>query len=135
MDVVFIDKLFLQDHLHRNNDLSHDDQKVSYRTWESSRIYFNVTVSIIQQLWQTATSILPTCDDITEFVLFVLVLAQEVSQANNHQAQDGGEDAKPLAGQQASAQERDGEQTGEDDDGSTQHLEAGGAGHVERCKQ
>lgn len=32
MDVVLVDKLFLQDHLHRSNDLSHDDQKVSCRT-------------------------------------------------------------------------------------------------------
>lgn len=31
MDVMFVDKLLLQDHLHGNDDLSHDDQKVSCR--------------------------------------------------------------------------------------------------------
>lgn len=61
----------------------------------------------------------------------VVVPAEEVGEAHNHQAQDGGDDAEPLAGFQASAQERYREQTGEDDDGSAQHLEAGGAGHVE----
>ncbi len=56
---------------------------------------------------------------------------EEVSQAHDHQACDGDEDAEPLAGFQASPQKRHREQTGEDDDGSTKHLEAGGAGHVE----
>lgn len=31
MDVVLVDKLFLQDHLHGNDDLSQDDQQVSCR--------------------------------------------------------------------------------------------------------
>lgn len=72
-----------------------------------------------------------TCDDVTEFVRLVVTLAEEVGEPYDNQAQDGGEDADPLAGCQASAQERHGKQTGEDDDGSTQHLEAGGTGHVE----
>lgn len=76
-----------------------------------------------------------TCDDVTEFVRLVVTLAEEVGKPYNNQAQDGGEDADPLAGCQAPAQERHGEQTGEDDDGSTQHLEAGGTGHVESWKQ
>lgn len=57
--------------------------------------------------------------------------AEEVGEADYHQAQDGDEDAEPLTGKQASPQERHGEQTGEDDDGTAQHLETGGAGHVE----
>lgn len=61
----------------------------------------------------------------------VSVPAEEVSEAHYHKAQDGGEDAEPLTGRQASPQERHREQTSKDDDGSTQHLEAGGAGHVE----
>lgn len=35
MDVMLVDKLFLQDHLHGSDDLSHDDQKVSCGTEES----------------------------------------------------------------------------------------------------
>ena len=74
-----------------------------------------------------------TCDDVTEF--FFLGTGSEVSEAHDHQAQDGGEDTDPLTGFQASAEERHREQTGEDDDGSTQHLEAGGTGHVKSWKQ
>ena len=37
MDVVFGDKLLLQDHLHRDDDLSHDDQKVSWSAEEKWR--------------------------------------------------------------------------------------------------
>lgn len=72
-----------------------------------------------------------TGDDVTEFVRVIVVPVEEVCEADNHQAQDGGDDAKPLTGFQTSPQERYREQTSEDDDGSTQHLEAGGAGHVE----
>lgn len=36
VDIMFVDKLFLQHHLHGNNDLSQDDQKVSCRTEERS---------------------------------------------------------------------------------------------------
>ena len=46
MDVVFVDELFLQDHLHRNNDLSQDDQKVSCRTEESSCVYFTANETL-----------------------------------------------------------------------------------------
>lgn len=35
MDVMFVDKLLLEDHLHWNYDLSHDDQKVSCRKAEA----------------------------------------------------------------------------------------------------
>ena len=72
-----------------------------------------------------------TCDDLTEFVLVVSVAAEEVGQAHDHQAQDGDADAEPLADGQAPPQERHREQAGEYDDGSAQHLEAGGARHVE----
>lgn len=60
-----------------------------------------------------------------------MVPAEEVGEAHDHQAEDGCKDADPLTGCKASAQERYREQTGEDDDGPSQHLEAGGAGHVE----
>lgn len=63
--------------------------------------------------------------------MFVFVAAEEVGEAHYHQAQDGDEDADPLASQQATPEKRHRQQTGEDDDGSTQHLEAGGARHVE----
>lgn len=39
MDVVLVDKLFLQDHLHGSDDLSHDDQKVSCGTGESRGVF------------------------------------------------------------------------------------------------
>lgn len=71
-----------------------------------------------------------TCDDVADFVR-VIVAAEEVGESHNDQAQDGDEDANPLTGRQASAQEGHWEQAGEDDDSPTQHLEAGGAGHVE----
>lgn len=71
-----------------------------------------------------------TCDDVADFVR-VVVPAEEVGESHNDQPQDGDEDADPLTGRQASAQEGDGEQAGEDDDSPTQHLETGGAGHVE----
>lgn len=71
-----------------------------------------------------------TCDDVAHFVR-VIVPAEEVGDSHNDQPKDGDEDAHPLTGLQAAAQEGDWEQAGEDDDGPTQHLEAGGAGHVE----
>lgn len=74
-----------------------------------------------------------TCDDIAEFVGAVIP-TDKVSEADDDQAQDGSEDAKPLAGLQPSPQEGHGEQAGEDDYGPAQHLEAGGAGHVESWK-
>ncbi|TNN76124.1 hypothetical protein EYF80_013655 [Liparis tanakae] len=51
---------------------------------------------------------------------------RKVCEAHDHQAQDGGEDADPLTRCQAAPQERHREQPSEDDDRSTQHLEAGG---------
>lgn len=74
-----------------------------------------------------------TRDDFADFVRVVAVPAEEVGEPHDHQPQDGDEDADPLAGSQAAAQEGDGEQAGEDDDGPTQHLETGSAGHVESC--
>lgn len=74
-----------------------------------------------------------TCDDITEFIGAVIP-TDKVGEADDDQTQDGGEDAEPLAGCQPPSQEGHGEQAGEDDDGAAQHLEAGGAGHVESCK-
>lgn len=74
----------------------------------------------------------PTCDDVAEFARVVVMPAEEVGEAHDHQAQDCGEDAEPLTEHQAPPQERHREQAGEDDDGPTQHLEAGGTGHVER---
>jgi len=71
-----------------------------------------------------------TCDDVTEIAL-VVVMAEEVGHAHHDQAQDGDEDAQPLAGLQATAQEGHRQQAREDDDRPTQHLEAGGACHVE----
>ncbi len=61
----------------------------------------------------------------------VFVPAEEVGEAHYHQAHDGDQDAEPLTGRQASPQERHGKQASKDDDSATQHLEAGGAGHVE----
>ena len=75
-----------------------------------------------------------TCDDLTEFVRVFSVAVEEVGEAHDHQAQDGDGDAEPLAGCQATAQESHREQAGEYDDGPAQHLEAGGARHVESWK-
>lgn len=128
---MFVDKLFFQDHLHSNDDLSQDDQKVScskksVKTFKECR--FQMCTFLAAHALRTRHL---TCDDVTEFVRMVVTLAEEVGEPYDNQAQDGGEDANPLAGCQASAQERNREQTGEDDDGSTQHLEAGGTSHVE----
>lgn len=125
MDVMFVDKLLLQDHLHWDYDLSHDDQKVTCRK-EGRRncekhVHSHVQCRTVEQ----------TCDDVADFVRVVVVPAEEVGEAHNHQPQDGDEDASPLTGRQASAQEGDREQAGEDDDSPTQHLKTGGAGHVE----
>lgn len=75
-----------------------------------------------------------TCDDVADFVR-VIVPAEEVGEPHDHQPQDGDEDADPLTGRQASAQEGDREQAGEDNDSPTQHLETGGTGHVESYNQ
>lgn len=74
-----------------------------------------------------------TCDDVAEFIGAVIP-ADKVGEADDDQTQDGGENAEPLAGCQPPSQEGHGEQAGEDDDGPAQHLEAGGAGHVESWK-
>lgn len=76
-----------------------------------------------------------TGEDVAEFVCVILVPVEEVCETHDHQAQDGGEDAEPLTGCQAAPQERHREQPSEDDDRSTQHLEAGGTGHVESCNK
>ena len=64
--------------------------------------------------------------------MLVLVLGDEVGQAHYDQAQDGDDDADPLAGLQPAPQEGDRQQAGEDDDRPAQHLEAGGTRHAER---
>lgn len=61
----------------------------------------------------------------------VFVSADEVGQPDDHQPQDGDEDADPLTGEQAAPQESHREQTGEDDDRPAKHLEAGGTRHVQ----
>lgn len=76
------------------------------------------------------TRVNATCDDVADFV-WVVVPAEEICESHNDQPQDGDEDADPLTGHQAAAQEGDWEQAGEDDDSPTQHLETGSAGHVE----
>lgn len=74
-----------------------------------------------------------TCDDFAEFV-GAMIPTDKVGEPDDDQTQDGGEDAEPLAGRQLASQERHGEQASEYDDGSAQHLEAGGAGHIESWK-
>lgn len=63
-----------------------------------------------------------------------MIPTDKVGEPDDDQTQDGGEDAEPLAGRQLASQERHGEQASEYDDGSAQHLEAGGAGHIESWK-
>lgn len=76
-----------------------------------------------------------TSDDITKFLCVIFVVAKEVSEAHYHQAQDGDEDSKPLTFYQATPQKSHREQTSENDNRSTQHLEAGGTGHVESWRK
>lgn len=88
----------------------------------------------LQKIQHIITQIQLTRDDFAEFVRVVFVPVEEVGEAHYHQAHDGDEDAEPLTVCQPSPQERHREQTSKDDDSSTQHLEAGGAGHVESWK-
>lgn len=124
MDVMFVDELLLQDHLNRNDDLSHDDEKVSCRKERTSATWVRCGSTGQHRAREQ------TCDDVADFVR-VIVPAEEVGEPHDHQPQDGDEDADPLTGRQASAQEGHREQAGEDDDSPAQHLETGGAGHVE----
>ena len=71
-----------------------------------------------------------TCDHFAELVL-IIMLAQKVSQADDHQARDGGKDAQPLAQRQPPPQEGHREQACEYNHCSPQHLEAGCTGHVQ----
>lgn len=75
-----------------------------------------------------------TCDDFAEFV-GAMIPTDKVGEPDDDQTQDGGEDAEPLAGCQLASQERHGEHASEYNDGSAQHLEAGGAGHIESWKR
>lgn len=45
-----------------------------------------------------------TCDDLTEFVAFIMI-AQQICQANHHQPYNGDQDAQPLAQYQLPPQE------------------------------
>lgn len=47
-----------------------------------------------------------TCDDFADFVR-VIVTAEEVGESHDDQPQDGDEDADPLTGREAAAQEGD----------------------------
>lgn len=74
-----------------------------------------------------------TCDDFAEFV-GAMIPIDKVGKPDDDQTQDGGEYAEPLTGRQPASQEGHGEQASEYDDSPTQHLEAGGARHIESWK-
>lgn len=59
-------------------------------------------LSVTENIWLTHVQVCtstrgPTCDDVTQFV-GTMIPADKVCEPDNHQPQDGGEDAEPLAG-------------------------------------
>lgn len=75
-----------------------------------------------------------TSDDVAELVGVIFVASGKVGESDYHQAQNGDQYADPLTDQELPPQKRHRKQTSEDDDGSAEHLEAGGARHVEGWK-